>query len=107
MPRKPFIVDLANQRKYRALKSARTNESDVEFYDRRDVSRAAAWRGEERRQDSDVPERIRRDGFAVIRFIRTDAADARQAVRPSAHIYGAKYDVMAGRLRDPEYRGMA
>ena len=68
MPRKLFIVDLANERMYRALQSALANESDVEiFYDRRDGSRAAAWRGEERRRDSDVPERIRRDGFAVVR----------------------------------------
>jgi hypothetical protein len=68
MPRKLFIVDLANERMYSALKSALANESDVEiFYDRRDGSRAAAWHGKERRRNADVPDRIRRDGFAVVR----------------------------------------
>jgi hypothetical protein len=69
MVRKLFIVDPANERLYRALHSALANESDdVEiFYDRRDGSRAAAWRGEDRRVPSDVAERIRRDGFAVVR----------------------------------------
>ena len=69
MVRKLFIVDPANERLYRALHSALANElDDVEiFYDRRHGTRAGAWRGADRRVPSDVAERIRRDGFAVVR----------------------------------------
>jgi hypothetical protein len=68
MVRKLFIVNPANEPLYRALKSTLANESDVEiFYDRRGGARSAAWRGADRRGPSDVAERIRRDGFAVVR----------------------------------------
>jgi hypothetical protein len=67
MARKLFIVDAGNERLYSALRSALANEPDVQiFYDRRHRS-AAAWRGEERRAPSDVQDRIRADGFAVVR----------------------------------------
>jgi hypothetical protein len=68
MVRKLFIVNPANEPLYRALQNTLANEPDVEiFYDRRDGARAAAWRGLDRRVHSDVAERIRRDGFAVVR----------------------------------------
>jgi hypothetical protein len=68
MARKLFIVDPGNERLYSALRSALANERDVEiFYDRRTSSVAASWRGEERRSPSDVHDRIRADGFAVVR----------------------------------------
>lgn len=68
MARKLFIVDPGNERLYTALRSALANEPDVQiFYDRRDRSVATPWRGEERRAPSDVHDRIRTDGFAVIR----------------------------------------
>jgi hypothetical protein len=67
MARKLFIVDRHNERLYSALCSALANEPDVQiFYDRRARS-VAPWRGEERRAPSDVHERIRTDGFAVVR----------------------------------------
>ena len=68
MVRKLFIVNPANEPLYRALRSTLANESDVEiFYDRRGGARAAPWRGTDRRAPSDVAERLRRDGFAVVR----------------------------------------
>jgi hypothetical protein len=68
MVRKLFIVALDNERLYRSLRSALANEPDVEIvYDRRNGSWAARWRGEERRTPSDVQERIRAEGFAVVR----------------------------------------
>jgi hypothetical protein len=68
MAHKIFIVSPGNERLYRSLRSALANESDVAiFYDRRDGARAPRWRGAERRRPSDVQERIRRDGFAVVR----------------------------------------
>jgi hypothetical protein len=68
MARKFFIVDPGNERLYAALRGALANEPDIEiFYDRRDSSVTPSWRGEERREPSDVRDRIRRDGFAVVR----------------------------------------
>ena len=68
MVRKLFIVDPANEPLYRALRKTLANEPDVEiFYDRRRAEPAAASRGTDRRVRSDVAERIRRDGFAVVR----------------------------------------
>lgn len=68
MARKLFIVSPGNERLYTALRTALANEPDVEiFYDRRVASGAAAHDREERRVPSDVPERIRSDGFAVVR----------------------------------------
>ena len=68
MVRKLFIVQAGNERLYRALRSALANEPDVEIsYDRRDASRAPSWRGEDRRIAPDLHERIREDGFGVVR----------------------------------------
>ena len=68
MALKLFIVSPGNERLYRSLRSSLANEPDVAiFYDRRDGARAPRWRGAERRKPSDVEERLRRDGFAVVR----------------------------------------
>jgi hypothetical protein len=68
MGHKLFIVSPGNERLYRSLRSALANESDVTiFYDRRTDAPAPRWRGIERRRPSEVDERIRRDGFAVVR----------------------------------------
>ena len=67
MPRKLFIVSPGNERLYAALRSALASEPDVEiFYDRRDPAASVQWDGEERRVVS-VLDRIRDDGFAVVR----------------------------------------
>jgi hypothetical protein len=69
MPRKLFIVEPGNSRLFAALRSALANESDVEIiYDRRGRGvRGAQWRGQERRVTHDVRDRIRTEGFAVVR----------------------------------------
>ena len=71
MPRKLFIVNPGNERLYAALRSALANETDVEiFFDRRTgKSRDSRdWNGGDRRVASDdVQDRIRTDGFAVVR----------------------------------------
>jgi hypothetical protein len=67
MVRKLFIVDRGNERLYAALRSALASEPDVEiFYDRRTSAASVHWHGEERRVVS-VLDRIREDGFAVVR----------------------------------------
>ena len=67
-PRKLFIIDSTNERLYRSLVSVVSNEPDVEvFYDRRKAPQPGWRRAAERRVPSDVDERIRRDGFAVVR----------------------------------------
>jgi hypothetical protein len=67
MPRKLFIVDPGNERLYAALRSALASEADVEiFYDRRKSATSMHWDGEDRRVVS-VLDRIRADGFAVVR----------------------------------------
>jgi hypothetical protein len=67
--RRLFIVDPHNERLYSALRSALANEPDVAIlYDRRDPgSGAGRWKGSDRRAPSDVAERIRNEGFAVVR----------------------------------------
>jgi hypothetical protein len=71
--RKLFIVEPHNDVIYASLCSALAGEFDIEvFYDRRNSSssaRASEWRGPERRASSDIPDRIRRDGFAVVRLV--------------------------------------
>ena len=69
MARKLFIVDPGNERLFATLATALANESDVEiFYDRRGPGgRGAQWRGQERRVADDVRDRIRTEGFAVVR----------------------------------------
>jgi hypothetical protein len=69
MPRKLFIVAPGNERLLAALRSAMANEPDVEiFFDRRGDSRSQKWHGTERRAaPDDMCDRIRRDGFAVVR----------------------------------------
>ena len=68
MARKLFIVDPREAHMYMALRGALANEPDAEVvYDRRDWSQGGRWRGVERRVLSDVEERIRTDGFAVVR----------------------------------------
>ncbi len=68
MPNKLFIVQRRNERLYAALRSALANEPDVEIlYDRRHSSDGTPPGGVDRRAESDVAERIRTDGFAVIR----------------------------------------
>jgi hypothetical protein len=68
--RKFFIVEPGNERLYAALCGALAAESDVEiFYDRRDGSRPRQWNGTERRAPSEVMERIRSEGFAVVRLV--------------------------------------
>ena len=68
--RKLFIVEPRNKRLYASLCSALAGELDVEvIYDRRSGSPSASqWRGPEQRMSSDVSERMRRDGFAVVRL---------------------------------------
>jgi hypothetical protein len=81
MSRKIFIVDPHNEGLYRALCSALANEPDVTIlYDRRNGgSGVARWTGTERRAASDVAERIRNEGFAVIRPALPSAANVRWA----------------------------
>ena len=69
--RKLFIVEPRNKQLYGSLCSALAGELDVEvIYDRRSRSPSASqWLGPERRMSSDVSERMRRDGFAVVRLI--------------------------------------
>jgi hypothetical protein len=68
MARKLFIVAPDKEQLYRSLRSALSNEPDVEvFYDRRKYPQPKRRALEERRVPSDVDERIRRDGFAVVR----------------------------------------
>lgn len=71
MTRKLFIVDPANERVYTTLRTALANESGVEvFFDRRNRAlHLSKWTGAERRKAGDdaVGERIRTDGFAVVR----------------------------------------
>jgi hypothetical protein len=64
-----FIVDAGNEALYRSLRTtALSNDSDVEiFYDRRQRSRLRRRHPAERRMPSNVDERIRRNGFAVVR----------------------------------------
>jgi hypothetical protein len=67
--RKFFIVEPGNEQLYAALCGALAAESDVEiFYDRRDSSRPSRWNGAERRA-CEVSERIRSQGFAVVRLV--------------------------------------
>jgi hypothetical protein len=75
MPRKLFIVDPANERLYAALRSALANETDVEiFFDRR-TGESRRWNGADRRvAPDDVRDRIRTDGFAVVRPSPPEAA---------------------------------
>lgn len=69
MAAKWFIVEPGNERLFATLHAALANESDVEIlYDRRRRGmRGAHWHGPERRVAQDVRDRIRADGFAVVR----------------------------------------
>jgi gas vesicle structural protein len=72
--RQIFVVEAGNEAVYRLLGTALSNDPDVEiFYDRRQARRPPRRRPGERRAPSDVEERIRRDGFAVIRLARPAA----------------------------------
>jgi hypothetical protein len=67
MVRKLFIVQQGNARLFQTLTKALANELDVVvIYDRRDGHASAVRREEERRVPS-VDDRIRMDGFAVVR----------------------------------------
>jgi hypothetical protein len=80
MPTKLFIVQPRNERLYTALSSALANELDVEIlYDRRHGASGMPPGGVDRRAQSDVSERIERDGFAVIRL--TTPPKASQNIR--------------------------
>jgi hypothetical protein len=76
MARKLFIVESGNERLYKSLAVALSDEPDVEvFYDRRTSIRSGRRHAEDRRTPSDVEERIQRDGFAVVRIApRTQSA---------------------------------
>jgi hypothetical protein len=66
--RKVYIVEAGNEAVYRSLRTALSNDPYVEmFYDRRNGRRPVRWHLAERRVRSDVDQRIRRDGFAVVR----------------------------------------
>jgi len=66
--RQIFVVQTGNEAAYRSLCAALSADPAVEiFYDRRKAPRQARRLLGERRVRSDVGERIRRDGFAVIR----------------------------------------
>jgi hypothetical protein len=68
VPRKLFIVDPGNEKLYRSLRATLAGEPDVEIiYDRRNSADPARWHGPERRSGEDLRDRIRRDGFAVVR----------------------------------------
>jgi hypothetical protein len=79
MTRKLFIVDPANERVYAALRTALANESGVEVvFDRRNRAlHLSKWTGAERRKAGDdaVGERIRTDGFAVVRPVPPPAPE--------------------------------
>ena len=66
---KLFIVDPDNERLLATLRTALANETDVEIlYDRRGRGvRSGRWRGQERRTAPDVSDRVRSEGFAVVR----------------------------------------
>lgn len=70
MARKLFIVESGNERLYKSLVVALSNEPDVEvFYDRRRKGIPSERRpAADRRIPSDVEQRIERDGFAVVRI---------------------------------------
>jgi len=71
--RKLFIVDPTKERLYQSLRSVLSNEPGVEvFYDRRKALQSGFRRAAERRVASVVDERIRRDGFAVVRPAQPD-----------------------------------
>ena len=68
MARKLFIVDPGNERLYQSLRATLENEPDVEIlYDRRHKNRPTRWHGVERRTTPDMQDRIRTEGFVVIR----------------------------------------
>jgi hypothetical protein len=71
MTRKLFIVARGNDHLYATLRMALANEADVEIrFDRRNRAlHRSNWSGAERRKADDeaVRERIRTDGFAVVR----------------------------------------
>jgi len=68
--RRIFVVEAGNEAVHRLLCTAVSNDPNVEiFYDRRQARRPARRRLAERRARSDVDERIRRDGFALVRSV--------------------------------------
>ena len=78
MVRKLFIVEAGNERLYRTLRSALADEPDVVIlYDRRGDAAPARWRGPERRTPSDVQDRIKSEGFAVVRPISPSEGNIR------------------------------
>jgi hypothetical protein len=67
MARKLFIVARDREALYRSLCSALSNEPEAEvFFDRRKPGKTRPP-APDRRERADVDERIRRDGFAVVR----------------------------------------
>lgn len=68
MARKLFIVARGRDDLFRALTSALRYELDVDIiFDRRKAVGSVLYQGEERRARWDVQERIRTEGFAVVR----------------------------------------
>ena len=62
-------LEPGNERLFKSLVAALSNEPDVEvFYDRRTSIHSGRRYAEDRRMPSDVEERIQRDGFAVVRI---------------------------------------
>lgn len=70
MPRRFFIVAREREGLYRSLRSALSNEPEAEvFFDRRKGGRSKAPADGERRErkEKEVEERLRTDGFAIVR----------------------------------------
>jgi len=73
MARKLFIVARGNDHLFRTLSSALRNELDVEIiFDRRKAFRPERRDSDERRRRWDVDERIRTEGYAVVRSSGND-----------------------------------
>ena len=77
MAHKLFIVQPGHERLFATLRSVLANEADVEIiFDRRGRGvRGAPWYGQERRVTEDVRDRIRAEGFAVVRPSAPRAAE--------------------------------
>lgn len=85
MARKLFIVEPGNERLFRTLSSALGGELDVDIiYDRRKGQQPGRRQAEERRIPSDVEERIRTTGFAVVRPARHTRPGTGDNIRWSA-----------------------
>jgi hypothetical protein len=76
MAHKLFIIHPGNESLFRTLNKTLDNELDVVvIYDRRDCNQRQLRGTQDRRVSSNVQERIRTDGFAVVRPISQAHSD--------------------------------